>query len=134
MPSNVIRTAAGLMLAMSRLAPSAAQGRDGASFFILQPNSAEAANNLRTQHEVLKTTVRHAEDSENWAMEETKSLRSALAARDAEVTRLKAEITSRDSNLADLQADLRGATTENEGLKALAAELRAHQAKSSDLT
>jgi hypothetical protein len=60
-------------------------------------------------------------------------LRSALAARDAEVTRLKAEITNRDSNLADLQADLRGATAENEGLKAPVAELRALQAKSSDL-
>jgi predicted nucleic acid-binding Zn-ribbon protein len=92
-------------------------------------NATKAANNLTTQNEILKSNLRHAKDT---ADAEMARLNKELTEGKATIKDLQVTITERDTKASNLQAEVRAAGAEIEGLKALVAELKAHQVQTSD--
>jgi colicin import membrane protein len=92
-------------------------------------NATEAASNLTTQNEILKSKLQHVKDT---ADAEVARLNKELTEGKATIKDLQVTITERDTKASNLQAEVRAAGVEIEGLKALVAELKAHQVPTSD--
>jgi chromosome segregation ATPase len=92
-------------------------------------NATEAANNLTTQNEILKSKLQHVKDTTDAEMAR---LNKELTEGKTTIKDLRVTITERDTKASNLQAEVRAAGAEIEGLKALVAELKAHQVQTSD--
>jgi len=92
-------------------------------------NATEAANNLTTQNEILKSKLQHVKDTTDAEMAR---LNKELTEGKTTIKDLQVTITERDTKASNLQAEVRAAGAEIEGLKALVAELKAHQVQTTD--
>jgi chromosome segregation ATPase len=111
-------------------------------------NATEAANNLTTQNEILKSKLQHVKDTTDAEMARLnkeltegkttiKDLQVTITERDTKASNLQAEVRAAGAEIeglkaSNLQAEVRAAGAEIEGLKALVAELKAHQVQTTD--